>query len=192
LSYKLFQMNLAPKIILLFAVILPIEGYSQESNSKRPNSLSIEFQQYPAGSIPQLMIELGLTKKSAMNVRIGYNIVRHGDLGKHDDERGGGAGLSIGFRKYLKEAGNGFLYGIRSDIWFNSVDWTNNSPMISGNTKVTVLQPSANLGYQFKLSEDLSITPTVSLGAEINVSTNGDPVGEGAIGLVGIEVSYHF
>ena len=178
--------------MVCMAVMFSTVGMSQEMDAKRPNSLSLEFQQYPAGSIPQIMLEVGLTGRSTMNFRVGYNNVRHGDLGEHDDERGGGVGFSIGYRKYLMLEGNGFLYGIRADLWFNSVDWTNDSPQATGNTKVTVFQPTAMIGYQIVTTAALTITPTVSLGAEVNVSTRGEAVGEGAIGLVGIEVGYRF
>ena len=138
------------------------------------------------------MLEVGLSNKSALNLRVGYNMVKHGDLGKHDDERGGGTGLSIGYRKYLKTDGNGFLYGLRSDLCFNSVDCTNDTPKVTGNTKVTVFQPTATIGYQFGSTNTLMITPTVSIGAEINFSTKGEPVGEGVIALLGDDEGYQF
>ena len=53
---------------------------------------------------------------------------------------------------------------------------------IEGETDIWVLQPTVRAGYRLMSTLDLS----ASLGAEINVSTDGEPVGEGAILLVGL------
>ena len=84
--------------------------------------------------------------------------------------------------------------GIRSDVWRNNIDWEDRetSGLISGETTVTVLQPTGIVGYTFLFNEHLILAPTLAIGAEINVVTDGEPVGEGAIFLWGLNALYRF
>ncbi len=154
--------------------------------------LGVEIQAYPTGLIPGIHIEYGLTEQSGLQGRIGYNIVRHRDLGEHEDERGGGFGGTLGYRYYFKPSRTGIMLGFRSDLWRNEIDWKDNIGAIDeiiGKTKVTVLQPTAELGYVFLLNNGLIFLPTISLGAEINIETDGADVGQGAIILLGVTVA---
>ncbi len=63
---------------------------------------------------------------------------------------------------------------------------------ISGTSKVTVLQPTAELGYFFLLDNGLVLLPTIALGAEINIQTEGEEVGQGAILLLGATIAKRF
>ena len=61
----------------------------------------------------------------------------------------------------------------------------------SGKTDITVLQPTIQLAYIF-LKNDWLFTPHLAFGFEINVKTEGEEVGEGAILLGGISIGRRF
>ena len=156
--------------------------------------LGIEFQGYPTGLIPGVRGDLFISDFSKVAVRAGYNIVRHGDAGEHDDERGSGPGFSIGY-DVLPFSTHRWTFGIRSDIWFNTIDWKdeiNGVPMayVTGTTNVTVLQPTVQAGYRMPIGERIEIMPTLSFGYEINVHIVGSAVGHGPIGLGGVVINY--
>ena len=158
--------------------------------------IGIEFQAYPTGLIPGLRIEKGFAGKHAVHFRFGYQWIRHRDLGVHDDERGNGYGFTLGYRKYFQDNFKGWSISSRCDLWANDLDWTDESPLgditITGNTKVKVIQPTLDLGYTFIFGKHTVLTPTVAFGYEVNVQTKGKDVGEGAIFLLGVELSQRF
>ena len=155
---------------------------------------AIEFQVYPTGLIPGIKFEIPLGPQDALQLRLGYNHVRHGDAGVHEDERGGGIGGSPGYRHYFEAGRKGWFLGARVDIWANDVDWKDNIDQaneVSGNTDIIVLQPTAEGGYLFELGESgWTLAPSLAFGAEINVRTEGEEVGQGAILLIGINLGY--
>lgn len=158
-------------------------------------SLSGEFQVYPTGLIPGIKIEHGLSAHESIGLRIGYNWFRHRDLGVHEDERGDGFGCTIGYKRYIKEMHKGLFVGIRSDLWWNEVDWKDGlggADEESGLTRITVVQPTVELGYAFRTASDFVVSPAIALGFEWNVKTNGAPTGEGAIVLLGISIGKIF
>lgn len=166
------------------------------AQSTKSFDVGLEVQAYPTGIIPGIHLEWGLSEKDGLLTRIGYNLVRHRDLGKHEDERGGGFGFTLGYRRYFKANRNGLFIGAKSDIWFNKIDWKDKigqSAEVSGQTDITVLQPTAELGYVFNLGENgWILVPSVAFGAEINVKTKGSEVGEGAIVLIGFTLGKRF
>ncbi|NNC95651.1 MAG: hypothetical protein HKN92_08820 [Chitinophagales bacterium] len=198
-------------LLLIFLSTSYILVFSQEKETP-PFDLGFEVQAYPTGIILGTRFEKGITLKDAIHIRIGYNLINHRDLGEHDEEKGGGAGLTIGYRHYFKPAMHGFLIGARSDFWFSSIDWKDETDLgeVSGTTEITVIQPTLEIGYTFLLSNDYwVITPSLAFGYEINVksdppssysdievadwnSNNGENVGEGAIILLGISACYRF
>ena len=156
--------------------------------------LSFEFQAYPTGLIPGLRLEKSIGKKSAVNARVGYQFIDHRDLGVQDDETGNGYGFTLGYKYYFKEGFRGFSLGVRNDFWFNEIDWVSdvNGIEASGTSNITVVQPTAEAGYLIPIGENWIFTPTIAFGVEINVKTDGEPVGEGAILLVGLNFGYRF
>ena len=96
-----------------FLFILLIFGCHQAFSQLE---VGLELQAYPTGFIPGIHIEYGLTSQSALQGRLGYNIVRHRDLGEHDDERGGGFGGTLGYRYYFKPERKGLVIGLRCDL----------------------------------------------------------------------------
>ncbi|MCR9290510.1 hypothetical protein OAF63_04415 [Saprospiraceae bacterium] len=153
---------------------------------------SFEFQAYPTGLIPGLRIEKAFKENYAFHLRLGYNWIRHQDFGEHEDERGDGYGFTLGYKRYFKEGHKGFFIGARNDFWFNELDWKDNIGTPgerSGTSKITVVQPTLETGYAF-MKNNLIFTPTVAFGFEFNVKTEGEPTGEGAVLLLGINVGY--
>ena len=85
------------------------------------------------------------------------------------------------------------IIGARTDLWFLDIDWSDAGGTRVGMTEVTVLQPTARAGYAWLLSGDrLRLNATLALGAEINIQTRGEDVGEGVILLGGFGLSYRF
>lgn len=157
--------------------------------------VSFETQVYPTGIIPGIRWSKSVSGTDRFLIRVGYNWFRHRDLGVHDDERGGGFGATVGYMKYFNDEQKGWYGALKNDIWFNSVDWTDNLPtgtQMTGETSIIVLQPTAELGYSFLLKNDLIFTPTLAFGFEWNVRTKGEPTGEGAILLVGVQFGKRF
>lgn len=145
------------------------------------SSLNFEFQAYPTGLIPGLRYEYQLNDESKLLLRAGYNWIRHRDLGVHDDERGDGFGFTLGYTKRISN----FDLSLKNDFWWNSIDWENDvtAPnMTSGNTKITVIQPTIEAAYL--VTE--KFRPTLAFGYEWNAKTEGEETGQGPILLVGL------
>lgn len=157
--------------------------------------LDFEFQAYPTGLIPGIKLEKGFSNHHAVGLRFGYQIIRHRDLGVHDDERGNGYGFTLGYKYYFKEGFKGLSLGVRNDIWFNELDWRDD-PLVGGSimgtSKITVVQPTAEATYLIPFGESWIFSPSIAFGFEVNVKTEGEPVGEGAILLIGLNLGKRF
>ena len=163
-------------------------GLTAGCASQRPE-YGVEVQAYPAGVIPGLHVQLPQDELSAITLRAAHNFSDREDYGEFDDEEGGGFGGGVGYRRYLEPGREGWLWGGRVDVWALEIDWEDQggTPMAtSGTTDIVVLQPTVEGGYGFRLSEGLRLEATLGLGAEINVDTDGEDVGEGAILLLGL------
>jgi len=172
-----------------------------------PFSPLLEAQVYPAGGIL-----VGGARLGPIDIHAGWNHTRRGNFGEHDNERGGGPGIGASFwRGGATSAPNapgapdapgavsgllgitGLHAGLRLDVWYLDIDWWDSvtggitPPPITfrrrGSTQVTVLQPTVRIRFDLPGTQ-LGIT--AAFGAEINVVTDGEDVGEGAIGLVGL------
>lgn len=157
--------------------------------------LDFEFQAYPTGLIPGLKLERGFSDHHAVSLRLGYQIIDHRDLGVQDNEEGNGYGFTLGYKYYFKPNFRGLSLGVRNDIWFNEIDWMDNigsAVELTGTTKVTVVQPTAEATYLIPVGSSWVFAPSLAFGYEINVKTEGEPVGEGAILLLGINFGKRF
>lgn len=153
--------------------------------------LSLEFQAYPTGLIPGVRIEKNFSERHAVHLRLGYQIINHRDLGVQEDEKGSGFGFTLGYKHYFRDGYEGFFVGARNDIWLNTIDWIDNLGR-TGTTMITVIQPTLEAGYNFVLGDTWLFAPSVGFGFEVNVRTEGEPTGEGAILLVGFLVGKRF
>ncbi len=153
-----------------------------------------ELQAYPTGLISGIRVE-GAKGQNAGHLRLGFNWMRHGDAGKHEDERGIGLGLTLGYKRYLLHDLKGLFAGIRSDVWFNEMRWKDNIGLpneLSGKTELVVLQPTLEAGWLFELSPKWVFAPSLAFGYEVNLATEGSPTGEGPILLAGVQVGYRW
>jgi len=165
------------------------------SFSQHSFDLSFKLDIYPTGIIPGIVIDKTIGDKSAVGLRLGYNAFDHRDLGVHDEETGGGPGFTLGYQRYFKDGFKGWVAGVKSDVWFNHVDWFDVGVAdggITGETDIIVIQPTAEIGYVWLLKNNVIISPSFSFGFEWNVRTEGEPTGEGAIILIGIKVGKRF
>ncbi len=178
------------KLKIGFALTLLLASlFGQAQNT--PFDISFEFQAYPTGLIPGIRLEKGFGEKNAAHLRFGYQVIDHRDLGKHDDETGSGWGFTLGYHRYFKGGYQGFFLGARNDFWFNSMEWEMNDGT-SGKTDIVVVQPTAQAGWVFLFGEKWLLSPTLSFGYEINVKTEGEATGEGAIILLGLNFGRRF
>lgn len=178
------------KTYLVIAFITSIAiGLNAQSN----NYLSLELQAYPTGVIPSISYDKSLSTNSYLHLRAGMNIFDHRDLGVQDEEVGQGYGFSLGYRRFFKQEATGFRWTIKSDLWFNSVDWKSNVDNIpaEGNTDIVVLQPTAEIAYVF-MKKGIIIAPSIAFGVEWNIQTEGEPTGEGPILLLGLQLGKVF
>lgn len=170
---------------MLFATFLILQ-----INLHAQTDVALEIQIYPTGFIPGISIDKHISTKHVAYIRGGFNFFNHRDLGVWTNEEGGGYGGSIGYKRYLNDSQLGFRFGIKNDIWFNTVDWAGfnavNSP-IFGRTKIIVIQPTLEAAYVWDFGNIL-IAPSLAFGLEWNVKTEGEPTGEGPILLFGIQL----
>ena len=158
------------------------------------NSLYLgpEYNYYPAGHVVGIQAEYSPNNNHhSFNARIASNITRRWDFsGLNDDERGVGFGTSLGYRYYLTPECNGVYLGARTDLWFITVNWKDSSEAIkSGTSKITVIQPTFEIGYLFKFKRGWELGTACVNGVELNVKTEGEPVGEGWITLWQLRIS---
>ena len=103
--------------------------------------------------------------------------------------------FTVGYNYYFQPDHTKWFLGLRTDVWFNSVDWRNDIGTpgeMAGNSRIVVLQPTAIAGHLFLLSEQWVLTPTLAFGYEVNVVEDGADVGEGPILLWGVNLAYRF
>lgn len=153
-------------------------------------ALGPEVQVYPAGVVVALRAERPVAQRGTLHGRLGWNFTDRRDFGEHDDEEGDGPGLGIGYRHRLSEDPAGWLLGARLDAWALEIDWEDDPsggmPRRRGTTDVLVLQPTLEGGRSWWIGRALLLEATLGLGVEINVDTDGEDVGEGAILLGGV------
>lgn len=177
--------------LLWAALALPLSAQTPA------RAFGFEFQAYPTGLIPGLRFDYHFRPHHGLNARVGYNRIRHGDNGVQDNEQGDGFGGTLGYRYYFRADWSRWFLGLRSDIWRNRLDWYTqhpNDPGIEyGTSKIWVVQPTLEGGYQFVWGQGrYFFTPALAFGAEVNVKTDGAPVGEGAILLLGVSAGWRF
>lgn len=176
-------------ICLVFVIVTATFSVGQVNLTE----FGFEFQAYPTGIIPAAKIDVALSAKSTLHAKFGGNIFNHQDFGKQDEENGQGLGGALGYTYHFNELKKGWLIGVRSDVWFNHVNWKDNELLESGTTDIVVLQPTVFGGYAFKLANsNFAVTPTLAVGQEWNLYLNNThrKTGEGWIALLGLYLSY--
>ncbi len=141
---------------------------------------------YPAGAIVTARYSRDVSTNARIHVHAGMNATDRRDWGKHALERGAGFGAGLAGHRYRGTDRTGPWVGARVDLWAMTIEWED--PGRAGKTTMTVLQPTARLGWTFPaIGKEFDIS--ASLGMEMNLNTTGEAVGEGAIFLLGIAVA---
>jgi hypothetical protein len=180
-------MKRAALLLCFFCLTAPV------LSAQAPWSLAFEFQAYPTGLIPGLRADYTFGQHHSLHARVGYNWVRHRDLGVQDDERGDGFGGTLGYRYYFREGFRGWFLGGRTGVWRNTMAWQDKDDsgtiLSKGVSKIIVVQPTAEAGFLFPLGNSpWFVAPSAAFGVEVNVKTEGAQVGEGLIILLGVSV----
>lgn len=181
-------------LALLAACLVGCVALPEDHKGARAPRFGGEVQVYPAGVIPAAHFQVPLSERDVLTLRAGYNFTERQDYGEHDDESGGGPGTGVGYRHYFGEETSGWLLGARVDLFSLEIDWKDDAsatqPRRKGETDILVLQPTVEGGYRFALDDAISLDLTLGVGAEINVDTDGEDVGEGGIMLLGATIVF--
>ncbi|OEK01695.1 hypothetical protein BFP97_09275 [Roseivirga sp. 4D4] len=177
---------LATLVFVIFSTL----AAAQDVRTRGLESAGLGVQLYPAGAIINLKANWAMSANSMLVGKLGYNIAMRQDFGKHDDEEGGGPGFTLAYKRYFKSGFSGWFLEGRASMWFLDIDWRDDQPLRSGNTDITVLQPTIGLGYDFLINDSIKLGLIGAFGYELNVATSGEPVGEGGISLLGISFAY--
>jgi hypothetical protein len=148
-----------------------------------------ELRVYPTGELYSLGWAWSQGEALHAGIAGGYNRADRGDAGEHDDEEGGGLGAGVWAEVQPRFLPAAFTLGGRLELYQLDLDWREGARR--GESAVTVLIPTAMLGYRLPFGGANWVwTLSASAGAEINLATEGEAVGEGAIGLAGLRVHW--
>ena len=87
------------KLLLLCCLAFSISSvYAQHTGGLQNIGLSTQL--YPAGTIIQAQASWPLSEKSLFVAKLGYNLAERQDFGEHDQEDGGGPGITAGYKQY--------------------------------------------------------------------------------------------
>ena len=181
-------------LILIFNLIFISKAFAQTDSTKK-TVVGLSTQIYPAGLIATIHTELFYNKNTSLFFRAGGNFADRKDFSPfNDNEKGNGFGGSAGYRKYINLKKGNILLGSNLDVWNMWIDWKNNigqPNQTQGRTYTLVLQPWLEAGYFISVNKSpIEIGITTGFGREINVITNGKPVGQGWIGSVSLVVQF--
>ena len=147
-----------------------------------------ELRVYPSGLILGAGWRQPLGLRDEGQVTLLYNRARRGSNGRHEDERGDGAGIGLAWEHYFRDGRLGWSMHGSADLSALRIDYRDGAT--TGRSDITVLQPAIGAGYTFASGDDRWRWKLgASVGAEINVRTRGSKVGDGAILLIGFSVS---
>lgn len=157
----------------------------------------VQIEVYPAGQMFMASVTASRSAVIDWNAIAGYNRARRQDFGLKEDERGGGWGGGTEALFFVSRKRRTWFVGPRFEFWILDIAWKDpqspcgNPPCITpdvrqrGTTRITVLQPTLQLGIRLPLGDRSDVYLSVALGREINVRTRGEEVGQGLIALVG-------
>ncbi len=149
---------------------------------------SIEFQAYPAGLIGAVGYTVLSPGQIEVRLHAGVNLTDRRAWGENDSETGSGFGGGIDVSWFFVQERPAVWVGARVDLWALTIDWRNDSPPSSGDSRIAVLQPTARAGFR-KMIGVMSLDFTLGFGAEINTVVHGRDVGQGAILLAGLRLT---
>ena len=182
---------------ILFQVTLLFSQDTSASSSSTNQKLNygVSLQVYPAGIIPTVNAELYRNEKYSWLFRVGANLTDRRDFSDfHDEEKGGGFGGSIGYRRHFPLKNNDkIIVGLNTDLWnlwINYKDDVGEPNETSGRTYILVLQPYLETGYFFNLKNSSKLGVTLGFGREFNVITRGEEVEQDLIGSISLQYMF--
>lgn len=194
------SLDQALKAIILINIFLfwsqGVSGQDTPENNSRWVDIGTEAQIYPAGFIISARSMFAVSSHGNLIFRIGYNLAMRENFGEHDNEEGGGPGISVGYRYYFNGKQKGFFVAARIGLWFMNIDWQDNLTA-GGNrdaeTFIMVVQPTFAGGYQYLMPDKKwAFGLSAAFGIEWNVITNGADVGQGGISILLLSVTKRF
>jgi hypothetical protein len=100
-------------LVLGFVCLVVTAGISAAERE-----IGLELQAYPTGVVTSVGAKVPLEKDGRfLTFRVGYNEA------DRDDEKGGGPGISAGWRRSFSNSERGWFAGARADLWFLEIDW---------------------------------------------------------------------
>lgn len=149
-----------------------------------------EVRGYPSGAIVSGGLGRGFGDHWYASAHGAYNIAERGNNGEFQNEEGGGFGFGGTLDKYFAADQTGWFVGGRAELFFLEIDYRDPGG-VRGSSDITVLQPTARGGYGWQFGGGrYGLTAALSVGAEINIGTAGEEVGEGAIVLGGLAFTF--
>ncbi len=179
--------NLAFLFLSLIVYVVPATA---QDLGYRTIDVGGEYQHYSKGDIYTLHLAYNFAVHHSFQLRAGYNKADWKAEGHHTEEEGGGPGFSLGYRYYFPVRPHGPFLGIRADFWRLNINWRQGTTL--GKSKVSVVQPGAELGYMFLINDMFFITPAVAATVQSNVNTEGETVGDGFLLMAGISMGWKF
>ena len=181
-------------LILIFNLIF-ISKIIAQTDSTKQTFIGASAQVYPAGIIATVHTEIFYNKHTSLYFRAGGNFADRKDYSPYNDnEKGSGFGISAAYRKYINLKKGSILLGGNLDVWNMWIDWKNDigePNQTQGTTYTLVLQPWLEAGYFIPIKKSaMQLGITTGFGREINVITNGKPVGQGWISSVALYFQY--
>jgi hypothetical protein len=185
-------------LVLTFFIVFSTVLFSKDDISHekdRKTDVGLSLQVYPAGFIATLNAGLFLQSKSSLMFRLGSNITNRKDYSPYNDnEKGGGFGGSLGYRRHFPLNKGEIIAGIHTDLWNMWINWKDDVGEPSeknGQTYTLVLQPWIEAGYMIDFKNSpVNLGITTGFGREINIVTKGNDVGQGWINSILILFQY--
>lgn len=169
------------KTILFILIIYSCAEMSAQENSANPIYIGAAVQFYPAGIISTVHADIMIQEKNSIYLRFGGNYANRQDFSNfNDNEKGGGFGGSVGYRRHFLLKKGKLIAGFNTDIWNLWIRWKNEigtAFQTKGTTYTLVLQPWVEGGYFYPIkSSSIQIGITAGFGKEFNVITDGKKV----------------
>jgi hypothetical protein len=167
---------------VLMALVVAL-GFTSDAAAQ---TIGPSIEVYPAGALVTARYSRDISTNARIHIHAGINASDRRDWGKHALERGAGFGAGVAGHRYRGAERTGPWIGARLDFWAMTIEWAD--PTRSGETTMTVMQPTARVGWTLPaIGKEFDFS--ASLGMEMNLNTSGEAVGEGAVFLLGIAVA---
>ena len=192
-SMKLF---LVLGLLMSFHLLLAQEDDASETETTSYAVMTFggDLQAYPTGIVLNARYEQAIKWNHGINFNIGYNRFSHPRWGVHDVEHGGGPGVSVGYRYYIRWGLKRYFVGGNVGLWYNRAQWKDNEDTpkeTSGNSNLLTLHYIAETGYCWIIKNlPFGIAPYFAIGAKRNVKTDGDDIREGVLFILGINLNF--